>query len=400
VDILVIGDFEHSRATCVHWMQRFPNIEEFDLVIIAQTSLSQEVFDQITDKPSEIRSQIQTVFKTGRSVWCIIEKLLKPSRGGWVEGYGPTSYDWLFVYPKIKEVVEGLTVQVVDKAFAPYLEKVKRWNMEIENVFVRQLVDGSMRAVEPEGIVLEPIAINKSRKMIGTRILLDPRLYGDSGSICLLPKPSECNVHEAIETLLDIATGEERVEPEWRERVEIPGINEVENQVKQLKVDYDKQMRDLQLRLQSIDKYRDVFSVHELPQINSVQLILRDIGVQTERTKPGFPVDLLGKEVAVEVTSITGKVNSDSPKMFQLTQFFEKHHKKEKVILIANTYKREHPSVRRGKQDFTPPVIDFLKLKQVCALTCVTLIDLWKLGLSDPTKARKLLLETLGELKL
>ena len=35
MDILVIGDKKHRRATCVDWMEEFPNIEEFDLVIIA-----------------------------------------------------------------------------------------------------------------------------------------------------------------------------------------------------------------------------------------------------------------------------------------------------------------------------------------------------------------------------
>jgi hypothetical protein len=105
-------------------------------------------------------------------------------------------------------------------------------------------------------------------------------------------------------------------------------------------------------------------------------------------------------EFLVEVTSITGKVNSDSPKMFQLIQFFEKHHKGQKVILIANTYKRDQPSARAGKQDFTQPVVEFLKLRQVCAMTCVTLFELWKLAVKDQARVRKLILETKGELRV
>lgn len=171
-------------------------------------------------------------------------------------------------------------------------------------------------------------------------------------------------------------------------------------QIDELKVDYDNRISALRLKWRTLDKYRDVFSVHESPQVDAVRVILRDIEIQVERTKAGFPVDLLGKEVAVEVTSIAGKVNSDSPKMFQLTQFFEKHRTNEKVILVANTYKREHPSARKGKKDFTRPVVDFLKLKQVCALTGVTLINLWRLGVSESVKARKLLLETSGELRI
>jgi len=51
------------------------------------------------------------------------------------------------------------------------------------------------------------------------------------GSICFLLKPSECDTHEAIEILIDIASGEERVEPEWRSKVEVPGIDAVEKQI-------------------------------------------------------------------------------------------------------------------------------------------------------------------------
>ncbi len=407
MDILVIGDYNHPRATCVNWMESiesFPNIEEFDLVIVALNTLTQEGFDQIARKLVEIRSQIFTVFRTGRSVWCIIEKLMIPSPPksgpkGFV-GIPPTNYDWLFAYPTINEVLEGRSIEIADSKFAAYLEKVKKWNLEIENIYELEAQYGSAQPVIAQGLVLEPIAVNKSGKLIGARVVAaDVESYGN-GTVCLLPKPTECDTHEAVEILIDIATGVERIEPEWRSGVVIPGLSDVEKQMNQLKLDYNKQMNDLQLKWQSLDKYRDVFSVHESPQVESVRVIFGDLGVQTERTKPGFPVDLLGKEVAVEVTSITNKVNADSPKMFQLTQFFEKHRKNEKVILVANTYKREHPSARKGKQDFTPPVIDFLKLRQVCAVTALTLLEIWKQCMDDPSKARKLLLETSGELKL
>jgi hypothetical protein len=407
LDILVIGDDGHSRATCVHWMGTWPNIEEFDLVIVAQNTMTQEIFDQIPHRLEEIRSQILTVFMNGRSVWCIIEKMLLPSppktgpKGFRGSASPPSSYDWLFVYPTIKQVAEGSSIRVVDETFAPYLQKVRKWSLEIQNVYTHQRQFGSIEPVEVDGLALEPIAQNKSGKAIGARLVgVDLEFYGGSGSICFLPKPTECDTHEAIETLLDIATGQERVEPEWRAKVEIPGLGVVEKEVEDLKLAYEKRMSELKLKWLSLDRYRDVFSIHETPQVDAVRTILGDLGIKTERTKPGFPVDLLGKEIAVEVTSIAGKVDSDSPKMFQLTQFYEKHRRDEKVLLVANTYKREDPLMRRGRQDFTPPVLDFLRLKGICALTSVTLLDLWNLGKTDPKKAREMLLNAVGELKI
>jgi len=380
-------------------MAPWPNIEEFDLVIIAQNTLLQKGYDQIIDKLKAVGSQIRTLFKTGRSVWCIIDKKLVPSNNRWVQGYEPTSYDWLFVCPKINEVLEGATVTVVDKSFAPYLQKVKRWTLEVESVYTWRVVEGSMEPSWPDEIVLEPIAVNKSKKMLGARILFDPEKY-ESGVICLLPKPTECDVHEAIETLIDIATGEERVEPEWMGRLEIPGLSEIVKKIDQLKLDYDKQKSSLDAQRQSLEEYRDIFSVHEAPQIKAIKSALRDIGFETERTVPGFQVDLRGPQLAVEITSITGKVDSTSPKMFQLMQFLEKSHKKEKVVLIANTFKRDLPANRVGRLDFTSQVVGFLQANEVCAMTCVTLFGLWKLARKDQQKAKELILKTNGELKL
>jgi hypothetical protein len=401
LDILVIGDVDHPRATCVHWMGTWPNIEEFDLIIVAQNTLTQEIFDQIPHRPKEIRSQILTVFLTGRSVWCIVEKMLLPSppkTGPKAKPSSPpSSYDWLFDYPLIRQVTEGSSIRVLDQKFAPYLQKVRKWGLEIESLYTLKEQLGSIVRVEAEGAALEPIAENKSGKMIGARLIGADE---GSGSICFLPKPTECDTHEGIEILIDIATGQERVEPEWRAKLQIPGIDALEKKIDQLKRDYRKQMDELDAKWQSLDKYRDLFSVHEAPQVDAVILALKDIGFETQKTKPGFPVDLLGNDLAVEVTSIAGKVNSDSPKMFQLLQFFEKHRKNEKVVLIANTFKRELPSDRSGKQDFTPQVIGYLQSNQVCAMTCVTLFELWKLAKKDQAEARKHILQTNGELRL
>jgi hypothetical protein len=68
MDIRVIGDSHQSRAACVHWMESmesFPNIEAFDLVIVALNTLIQEDFDQITEKLRQMCPHVFTVFTRG-----------------------------------------------------------------------------------------------------------------------------------------------------------------------------------------------------------------------------------------------------------------------------------------------------------------------------------------------
>jgi hypothetical protein len=126
-------------------MEEFPNIEEFDIVIIALNTLTQEIFDKIPDKLSTIREQMLTIFNTGRSIWCIMERIMTPSPPQTGPKSRPlfkgmvspesTNYDWLFAHVSLREVVPSYTVRPVERMFEPYLQKVKKWDTEIENLY-------------------------------------------------------------------------------------------------------------------------------------------------------------------------------------------------------------------------------------------------------------------------
>jgi hypothetical protein len=382
-------------------MEPFPNIEEFDLVIVALNTLTQEIFDRILRKPAEIASEIATVCET-RSVWCIIEQPLSrspPEKGpkalppGFTE---PSNYDWLPMPATnlIHRVKPGSTVQVVKGVpgdmLRPYLEKVDRWDLEIEVV---------ENGFEETGFRLVPIATNKSGKMISAAIAGPPSWLG---AIVLLPKPTKCNTHEAIEVLIDIATGKDRLEPGWREEIEIPGISAIDAEIKNHEGKIaltQKKINELKSKRLELEEYRNVFSVHEEAQVEAVKQILWDMDIETERTQPGYPVDLQGKEVAVEVTSIADKIATSSDAPLQLLRFKEQHRKNEKMVLVANTYKREDPKNRKGRMDFTPEVLSIFVANHVCALTSATLLDIWKLSRKDKAAARNKILGTVGELR-
>jgi hypothetical protein len=63
-------------------------------------------------------------------------------------GTSPTSYDWLFFDPAIKEVKPGPTVEIIDKNFAPHLEKVKKLEVESDSTFERSHMQLSMTVLE------------------------------------------------------------------------------------------------------------------------------------------------------------------------------------------------------------------------------------------------------------
>jgi len=105
-------------------------------------------------------------------------------------------------------------------------------------------------------------------------------------------------------------------------------------------------------------------------------------------------------DVAVEVTSITGTINVSSEKTLQMLRFKEQHRMNEKIVLVANTHKREDPKVREGKMDFSPEVLSILVAYDICAMTSATLLEIWKLAKQDKTKARQRILQGTGEVRL
>ena len=76
--VLVIGSKEHLRADCVDWLETFPNIEEYDSIIINMQSLTSQLYTKITSKILKMREQVINIMTTGREIFCIISNITYP----------------------------------------------------------------------------------------------------------------------------------------------------------------------------------------------------------------------------------------------------------------------------------------------------------------------------------
>lgn len=88
-------------ARCFDWLEPFPNVEESDSVILDLRSLTQSVLTALanTGKLSELRSPLQTLIRTGRNVYCVIQPLVteipKLGESRSVKGGHATNYSWM-----------------------------------------------------------------------------------------------------------------------------------------------------------------------------------------------------------------------------------------------------------------------------------------------------------------
>lgn len=404
--ILVIGSKGHDGVYCVDWLEPFPNIEEYDAVIINLQSLTQSVIDKLSKlssgRLSQKRDEIYTLFKTNRETFCIVNERLTPDTGGHITKLSEVlgNYDWLFIDPYINiEKRLGTSVTIKNERFEEYLKQVKKWFYEI-SLKSSYIDDGGHFREVPDYFGLIPIAVNKSEKMIACSFIIK----GREGRINLLPPTTECDSKKAVEILIDIASKKRRIHPSWRNTIKIPGLNDFEQEIKKRKQctgDLENEIKRLEQSWGDRESYRGLLEADDCALVDIVQRALSDMGINTKKTRPGFVVDLISKDVAVEVTGTNNKIDVQSRKFSQILEFYERNRKNEKVILIANTYKHLPPSQRHGKMNFTPQVVETLKPKGVCLITTLTLLKLWTKLVNKKTTSQNVInkiMKTKGEL--
>jgi hypothetical protein len=364
--ILVIGTLLEGRADCVIWSSAFPNIEEYDGVVVDFQSLYQSRLDALYrdegewEKVERASREIGTLLENGREVFCLINEpifpTLLPGEPKARHGPVPSNYSILPTYPYVTRK-EGTSKIVVSKRFLPYMDQVGKWCYELEHKW------------------LNPIARNKSGKSIAGTVS-----YG-KGSIHFLPPPTECTREEAIEMLHDLILKPSTTRhPAWRAQIAIPGMDAVEEQIRELRGKteaLEKQLERLESEKNRLDRFRDLMSPTGTGDYleSLVKDVLEGLGIKTSKAPPGFPVDLLGSGFAVEVTGITKGINVRSEKYGQTLRFLERHHG-EKLLLVANTHKHIDPR-KRPPQNFSELIVEHLKARHVCMLTTARLHQLW-----------------------
>lgn len=418
---LVIGSKSHSRADCVDWLQSFPNIEEYDFIIINLQSLTQEMYDKIQMKICAMMPSITTVLGTNREIFCVIDRCIFPSppprppgapvykgiRAGYVS---PTNYDWLPIRIDVNNKKRGTSINVSDHRFDRYFQWVDKWGFELSFS-----IETPLDSLQPLVYSIIPIAENKSKKTIAGTVkqggylkdLGSGEMPLKKGGIHLLPPPTKCDTYHAIEVILDLIHGEEgKIAPPWREKIEVPKVRQIQQKIEKKITEIrgiQQEIAQLKSQMGEWDLYRDLLTATEYELESLVQRTLLDIGIKTKKTEKGFPADLISKEVAVEITGIKGCVGVGSEKVSQTGRFKESYHKGEKIILVANTHMLLSPKIRKRKMDFSPEVKKYFESLSVRCLATMTLFQLWKDIVTEkknPKDVKKKILTKNGELTL
>ena len=133
-----------------------------------------------------------------------------------------------------------------------------------------------------------------------------------------------------------------------------------------------------------------------------VMKALNFLGLMAEKTKPGFPTDIIAHTpdekhyFGIEVTGINDALKRDSKKITQLISFEQIKENDEKLVLIANTFRNLPIDQRLDKEDFSPDSIKFLEKFDVLLMTTWQLFQLVR-DVIDETMERNTVILTLIE---
>jgi hypothetical protein len=109
--------------------------------------------------------------------------------------------------------------------------------------------------------------------------------------------------------------------------------------------------------------------------LESVIKALRLFGLNAERTPKGYTVDIFAessdgtKKFGFEVTGLSDAIKKENKKLTQVLDFERIKEHNQKTVLVANTYNTTPISERKGPEDFTKPVIDFLGRHPILLMT-------------------------------
>jgi hypothetical protein len=194
--------------------------------------------------------------------------------------------------------------------------------------------------------------------------------------------------------------------PIWRKDIEVPKIaqfqQKIEDKVESIKV-IQQEISRIRSQMQEWESYRDLLTKTGEELVNIVQKALSDIGIKVKKTEEGFPADLIGNRIAVEITGSKGHVKVSSGKVIQTSWFKENHHRGEKIVFIANTFMDLPPQEREARDDFTTEAKKYFEASRICYLTTKTLFQLWKDVVTkkrDSRNVKKKILTEKGELTL
>jgi hypothetical protein len=255
--VLVIGAEKSRTVPTVGWLDEWPNIADFDVVIINLQSLDRVTLVKLSrvdkERLSRMRSQLFDLLLSRGEIYCILAPFL--AFGSYI--YFPdgsmepewSNLNWSPIGFSLTEI-RGETVLVEGEVkFEEYLRQVSGWECYLNSTaslnYIEERLRRENKLAQEDEIFWQslPLAMNRYGKPLGASLCFgirsresaenDPKIRMLSDYLHLLPPPTRVNLEQGIDMLIEEAKGlpARSITPEWAELYHIPGEQQLEQRI-------------------------------------------------------------------------------------------------------------------------------------------------------------------------
>jgi hypothetical protein len=279
--VLVIGSAQKRSVPTVGWLDPWPNLADFDVIILNLQSLDRINLVKLSRVEKErllnMRGQLFELMLSGGEVYCILAPFL--AFGSYL--YFPdgsmepewSNFKWSPIGFSLTEI-RGETLRIEDDVkFDDYLRQVGGWDGYLNttanvNYLEERLRQENKLAADEEVFWQSfPLALNRYGKPLAASLCFgvrqresehhEPKIRLVSDYLHLLPPPTKISLEKGIDALVEEAKGlpAKSLAPEWSEAYRVPGEDGIEQK-----------MNDTTRRIKSLEReqkrffqaYRDI----------------------------------------------------------------------------------------------------------------------------------------------
>lgn len=410
--IWVLGNEVEGADRCIKWdLGNIGNFADCDKLIVDMTTLRESSLYFVKwEKATEIFDQIKKRFQSGGKIICILQPKFECTNS---EKTIMNSYFWCPIFFDFKKVTQGKTIPPVkDFEFDNYMNKVKNWDIEIENPKYKNYP--SDNTFDGSRVSASTSIYTQSYSLIGGIFEITGLLDFTRGKLTMLPP-----IDDSKEGIYSILKSWGRItstpSPDWISQVDIPGLTEIEEKILSSKDEINKiksTISELESKKQEKAKFKKLIFTDGVELEKIVKESLQMIGLQNVREGPDrnsedllFDFQMDGINLAtIEVKGSKANVTQDH--LRQAVDWAMKNEiegKKVKAILIPNTHRLDDYNISKNKRLDFHDFEDFCKTRDLCIFPTACVFDLVYAKLDGKsiniTKLEELIVDTKGVLK-
>lgn len=403
--IWVLGNEVEGADQCIKWdLRTHSNFADCDKLIVDMTTQGNSSLYFIEwEQATEIFDQIKKRFESGGQIVCILQPKFEYTNS---EKTILNNYFWCPISFDFKKVTQGKTIPSVENfEFNNYLDKVKKWNIEIENP--KYKISPSDRTFQERTIESSPAIYTQSYTLLGGTFTITGFLSLVRGKLVMLP-PTEDSKEGIYSILKSWGRITSTPPPDWIPSIDLPGLTEIDQKISSAKEEINKAkttISELKSKRQEKAKFKKLIFTDGIELEKIVKESLQMIGFQnvrggSDRNSEDLLFDFQIDDADLATIEVKGsKANVAQDHLRQAVDWAMKNEvegKKVKAVLIPNTHRLEdYGSSKDRRLDFSD-FEDFCKTRDLCIFPTPCIFDLVYAKL----EGKKINLRTLEQLIL